>query len=159
VRSDAGQRVATESGFVAQSLHPVAVTSADTRLDGWSRLNMNIRFEQGSSELDDKARQDVQRLAEFMSQPGGADMAVTLVGYSPADDARGLSRLRAQNVRWLLRQQGVDGRVATLAGDATLVAGLDSVQAERNRRVEIWVRTPAGEDTASPRADMAERAQ
>lgn len=120
---------------------------------------MNIRFEQGSSELDDKARQDVQRLAEFMSQPGGADMAVTLVGYSPADDARGLSRLRAQNVRWLLRQQGVDGRVATLAGDATLVAGLDSVQAERNRRVEIWVRTPAGEDTASPRADMAERAQ
>lgn len=159
VRSDAGQRVATESGFVAQSLHPVAVTSADTRLDGWSRLNMNIRFEQGSSELDDKARQDVQRLAEFMSQPGGADMAVTLVGYSPADDARGLSRLRAQNVRWLLRQQGVEGRVATLAGDATLVAGLDSVQAERNRRVEIWVRTPAGEDTASPRADMAERAQ
>lgn len=157
VHSDAGQRVATETGFVAQSLHPVVVETADTRLDGWSRLNMNIRFEEGSSELDDKARQDVQRLTDFLNQSAGAGLVVTLVGYSPADDARGLSRLRAQNVRWQLRQQGVDGRVATLAGDATLVAGLDSVQTERNRRVEIWVRIPAGEEAGSHRADMAER--
>lgn len=157
VHSDAGQRVVTDTGFVAQSLHPVAVTAADTRLGGWSRLNMNIRFEEGSSELDNKARQDVQRLTDFLNNSAGAGMAVTLVGYSPADDARGLSRLRAQNVRWQLRQQGVDGRVATLAGDATLVAGLDSVQAERNRRVEIWVRTAEGKEAGPHRADMAER--
>lgn len=141
-QSNAGQQVVADSGFVAQSLHPVAAVASDSRLDGWQRLNMNIRFEDGSSALDSKAQLDVQRLSRFLAEPTRQDMQVKLVGYSRLDNATpaGLSRLRAQNVRWSLRQQGVDNKVATLAGGDTTVADAASRNVDRNRRVEVWVR-------------------
>lgn len=108
VQSNAGQQVVADSGFVAQSLHPVAAVAPDSSLEGWQRLNMNIRFEDGSSALDSKAQLDVQRLSRFLAEPARQDMQVKLVGYSRLDSATParLSRLRAQNVRWSLRQQG-----------------------------------------------------
>lgn len=114
----------------------------DSSLEGWQRLNMNIRFEDGSSALDSKAQLDVQRLSRFLAEPARQDMQVKLVGYSRLDSATParLSRLRAQNVRWSLRQQGVDNKVATLAGGDTTVADSASGNVDRNRRVEVWVR-------------------
>lgn len=143
VQSDAGQRIVEGSGFVAQALHPVAVNPADARLLGWQRLNLNLRFADGASDLDTKAQVDVERLASYINRQGAGDVQLTLVGFSNPLSSHGqsaLSRLRAQNVRWALRQQGVRSPIETLAGDAVLVADPRSPQADRNRRVEVWIR-------------------
>lgn len=141
VASDAGQQQVAGAGFVAQLPRAVEVDSRDARLQGWQRLNMNVRFREGSSALDRKALDDAGRLADFLAHPARRALRVMLVGYSAEDGRQGLSRLRAQNVRWHLRQQGVTAAVSTLAGDATRVAGGESAFANRNRRVEIWVRS------------------
>ena len=143
VTSDAGQKVVADIGFVAQALHPVAVQSMDSRLKGWRRLNLNFRFDDGTSELDNKAQVDIQRLALYMAKMGDRDHMLTLVGYSNPEQAveqASLSRLRAQNVRWALREDKVHSNIDTLAGEAMAVADPHSVNADRNRRVEVWFR-------------------
>lgn len=143
VSTDAGQTVVDKVGFVAQALHPVTVEPSDARLQRWQRLNLNIRFADGSSDLDNKARADVARLVEYLDQHAAGDLQLTLVGYSNPATLRNqatLSRLRAQNVRWALRDKGVRGKLETLAGAAVSVADPASINADRNRRVEVWVR-------------------
>lgn len=144
VHSDDGQAVVGQAGYVAQSLFAVPLASDDPRLAGWSRMNLNIRFVDGSSGLDNKSLNDVKRLADFLSRPGNQNKSLTLVGFSnPVGGGVSrvsLSRLRAQNVRWALRDQNVKNKAATIAGSAVSVADPKSLNAERNRRVEVWVK-------------------
>lgn len=156
VLADAGQQVVEQNGFVAQAMHPVAVDPADARLLGWQRLNLNIRFADGASDLDNKALVDIERLTTYLNRPPIGAPQLTLVGYSnpaPAQGQAALSRLRAQSVRWALRQQGVRGDIETLAGDSVLVADPQSPQADRNRRVEVWVRRAADPQAVGKVAD------
>lgn len=144
VHSDEGQAVVGQAGYVAQSLFSVPLASEDPRLAGWSRMNLNIRFVDGSSGLDNKSLNDVQRLAEYLSRPGNQSKSLTLVGFSnPVGGGvsqESLSRLRAQNVRWALRERNVKNKAITLAGNSASVADPNSLNAERNRRVEVWVK-------------------
>ncbi|RLU01101.1 substrate-binding domain-containing protein [Ketobacter sp.] len=142
VHSDAGQAVVAESGYVAQALYALAMKSEDGRLAGMQRMNLNIRFQDGSSALDNKSRLDVERLAHFLAQPGHRDSRITLVGFSNPLAGTGratLSRLRAQNVRWALRSEGIRNPISALAGNAVSVSDPASLNADRNRRVEIWI--------------------
>ena len=137
VKSDAGQAIVDKVGFVAQSLHPLNVEASD-----WRRLNMNFRFQGGSSKLDNKATIDVERLVEFINRPENQTMQIKLVGYSNPDansPTTSISRLRAQSVRWALRSKGLSNKVRTEAGNALSVADPDSIHANKNRRVEVWV--------------------
>ncbi|MCG8311704.1 MAG: substrate-binding domain-containing protein [Pseudomonadales bacterium] len=137
VKSDAGQAIVDKVGFVAQSLHPLNVEASD-----WRRLNMNFRFQGGSSKLDNKATIDVERLVEFINRPENQTMQIKLVGYSNPDaktPTTSISRLRAQSVRWALRSKGLSNKVKTVAGNALSVADPDSIHANKNRRVEVWV--------------------
>ena len=142
VHSNAGQRVVARSGYVAQSLYALEMHSDDGRLAGLERMNLNIRFEDGSSALDIKSKLDVERLAHYLSQPQYSGSRITLVGFSnPVDGGSraSLSRLRAQNVRWALRAEGIRNRISALAGNAVAVSDPGSLNADRNRRVEIWI--------------------
>lgn len=144
VQSDAGQSVVNQSGYVAQSLFSVPMdNSDDPRLADWNRMNLNIRFQDNTSSLDNKSLNDVKRLADFLAQESNKGRKITLVGFSnPFQDVSqsALSRLRAQNVRWALRDYGVTNKVITLAGNPVSVADPNSPNAERNRRVEVWIK-------------------
>ena len=143
VRSNTGQSVVDQTGYVAQALFAMTIEPEDGRLAGWQRMNLNIRFEDGSSTLDNKSEQDVQRLAEYLSEGDNEKRKVTLVGFSnPLDGGASqssISRLRAQNVRWALRNKGIRNKLSALAGNAVTVSDPDSLNANRNRRVEVWI--------------------
>ena len=142
VHSNAGQAVVARSGYVAQALYALPMQSDDGRLADLERMNLNIRFQDGSSALDNKSKMDVERLAHFLGQPEHADSRITLVGFSNPLVGTGrasLSRLRAQNVRWALRAEGIRNRISALAGNAVSVSDPGSLNADRNRRVEIWI--------------------
>ncbi|MCG8667913.1 MAG: substrate-binding domain-containing protein, partial [Pseudomonadales bacterium] len=139
IKSDKGQAVVDQTGFIAQSLFPLEVEDNPE----WQRLNMNIRFQEGSSALDNKAAIDVSRLVEFINRPENQYMQVKLVGYSNPTDSNAnpdaVSRIRAQNVRWALRSNGLANKVKTEAGTTMSVADPESINANKNRRVEVWV--------------------
>jgi len=142
VHSNAGQAIVDQTGYVAQALYSLSLPSADGRLSGLLRLNLNIRFQDGSSALDNKSKADIERLVNFLAHPDHRDSRVTLVGFSnpvPGASQASLSRLRAQNVRWALRAAGIRHKVSALAGNAVTVSDPESPNANRNRRVEIWI--------------------
>ena len=142
VHSNAGQSIVARTGYVAQALYAMSLDAADGRLTGLLRLNLNIRFEDGSSALDNKSKLDVQRLAAFLAAAEHRESRITLVGFSnPVTGASqsSLSRLRAQNVRWALRAEGIRHNISALAGSAVAVSDPDSPNGHRNRRVEVWI--------------------
>ncbi|WP_158643543.1 substrate-binding domain-containing protein [Ketobacter alkanivorans] len=143
VRGNAGQSIVAQTGYVAQALFAMAIEPEDGRLAGWQRMNLNIRFEDGSSTLDNKSELDVQRLAEYLSKSGNDKRKVTLVGFSNpvtgGASQSSISRLRAQNVRWALRNKNIRNKLSALAGSAVTVSDPDSLNADRNRRVEVWI--------------------
>lgn len=142
VRHNAGQGIVGQSGYVAQALFSIPVEAEDARLSGWQRMNLNIRFDDSSSSLDNKSEVDVQRLADFLAQSGNEKRKVTLVGFSnplTGTSQANVSRLRAQNVRWALRNREVRNKLSALAGNSVAVSDPASLNAERNRRVEIWI--------------------
>lgn len=149
--SNSGQHIVREVGFVSQalySLEPLPENLTDSQRElfdlGWQRINLNIRFVNGASTLDNKASRDVHRLAKFLDTEKLNIQEVRLVGYSnivPKNASpKVISQLRAQNVRWQLRDIGVKNKIKTSAGKATLVANASSNYGDKNRRVEIWVK-------------------
>ena len=139
--SNAGQGQVKLSGFVSQQIY--ALPSNLGEKNPWWRLNLNIRFQKDTSNLDTKANADVQRLVAFLNNKDHNFSQIRFVGYSnPTNSKRKhspLSRLRAQNVRWALRNVGVKNRIKTVAGSAVFVADPNSIRKEKNRRVEVWV--------------------
>jgi len=139
--SNAGQSQVKYSGFVSQQIY--ALPSNLQEDNSWWRLNLNIRFQKDTSNLDTKANADVQRLVAFLNNKGHKFSRIRFVGYSnPINSKRDhspLSRLRAQNVRWALRNIGVKNRIKTIAGNSVFVADPNSIRKEKNRRVEVWV--------------------
>lgn len=142
VRGNSGQAIVDQTGYVAQALFSLPVEAEDGRLAGWQRMNLNIRFDDASSTLDNKSEIDVQRLADFLSAKENQKRKVALVGFSnpvAGTNHSTISRLRAQNVRWALRGKEIRNKVSTLAGSAVTVSDPHSLNAERNRRVEVWI--------------------
>ncbi len=139
--SNSGQEQVKHSGFVSQQIYALPSDLEDK--SAWWRLNLNIRFQKDTSNLDTKANADVQRLVAFLSNKDHNFSQIQFVGYSnPTNSKRDhspLSRLRAQNVRWALRNIGVKNRIKTVAGSSVFVADPNSIRKEKNRRVEVWV--------------------
>lgn len=149
-QSPAGQAIVERSGFVAQTVRVIdspadpAMPPDYRRLASEARrLSVNFRFQEGSANLDNKARQDIRRLVDYLAAEGkGA--AVTLVGFgdAKADPQRAalLSKLRGMAVRRELVKAGVTPEDVIGLGDALPVAADDDAGRLRNRRVEVWVR-------------------
>ncbi|POA37048.1 substrate-binding domain-containing protein [Pseudomonas sp. GW456-12-1-14-TSB6] len=150
-QSRRGQAIVAANGFIAQTVQAIAVTPNALMPEGYQslsrhaqRLTVNFRFEEGSASLDNKARQDLARVFDYIKHHDKTDRAVTLVGFGDAKDdpARAdlLSKLRAMAVRRELVKNGVVLRevrgfgalmpVATNSGDEGRI---------KNRRVEVWV--------------------
>ena len=151
--SKKGQDVVAESGFISQEI--ISGTAiADVRehpeyqrlIDGAARLSLNFRFHQGSALLDNKARQDVKRLVEYLSRNENHGKELILVGFSDRNEvipmhSLGLSIQRADGVADVLISEGVAPNKVRGFGPAVIIAANDTEQGkEKNRRVEVWVR-------------------
>ncbi|MNL24154.1 putative lipoprotein YiaD precursor [compost metagenome] len=150
-QSSQGQAIVAANGFIAQTVQAMAVTPNALMPEGYQalsrhaqRLSVNFRFEEGSANLDNKARQDLSRVLDYIEQNDKTERRVTLVGFGDAKDdpARAdlLSKLRAMAVRRELVKSGVVLREIRGFGAVMPVAANSADEGRiRNRRVEVWV--------------------
>lgn len=150
-QSPKGQAIVAANGFIAQTVHAIAVTPNALMPEGYQslsrhaqRLTVNFRFEEGSASLDNKARQDLARVLDYIKRNDKTERAVTLVGFGDAKDdpARAdlLSKLRAMAVRRELVKSGVVLREVRGFGALMPVAANSADEGRiKNRRVEVWV--------------------
>ena len=169
--SDEAQGIVAENGYVEQSpdyldfaqqterlAGAVDVPDADFNLNemrllmadirGARRLSTTFRFNLNSVQLDEKAQQDIKRLASLItSSLEGKE--IFLIGFGdasgPYDSGRIISINRANAVKTALLKAGgqnLDAAKIVTKGYSKLmpVACNDTVAGrQRNRRVEVWV--------------------
>ncbi len=150
-QSSKGQAIVAANGFIAQTVQAMSVTPNALMPEGYQalsrhaqRLTVNFRFEEGSATLDNKARQDLSRVLDYIKQHDKTNHEVTLVGFGDAksDPARAdlLSKLRAMAVRRELVKSGVVFREIRGFGAEMPVAANSADEGRiKNRRVEVWV--------------------
>ncbi|WP_285428359.1 phosphate ABC transporter substrate-binding/OmpA family protein [Pseudomonas sp. lyk4-R2A-8] len=150
-QSAKGQAIVAANGFIAQQVQAMAVTPRPSMPDDYQaiardaqRLSVNFRFEEGSASLDNKARQDLQRVVAYLKSHDKLNKQVTLVGFGDAksDPQRAalLSKLRAMAVRRELVRNGVVLRDIRGFGAQMPVAANTADEGRiKNRRVEVWV--------------------
>ena len=112
------------------------------------RLTATFRFRVASFVLDNKAQQDIKRLAALLKRDDYAGRNVKLFGFA---DAQGgfqsnldLSRSRANAVRGALVEEGGDDLGSRLTAKgfselAPVACNTDEDGRQFNRRVEVWV--------------------
>lgn len=146
-QSTSGQTRVEQVGYISQKPILVApdvegITDTDYLLLAKTaqRLSVNIRFKAGSAELDNKAKQDILRLAKLMNEVEYQDKKLLLVGFGDAKQTSSralvLSKLRATRVKSALYELSVASAPVRGYGDIMPVADNDKV---RNQRVEIWL--------------------
>ncbi|KPG97823.1 substrate-binding domain-containing protein [Pseudomonas sp. RIT-PI-r] len=150
-QSRQGQAIVAANGFISQTVHAMSVAPNALMPEGYQslsrhaqRLTVNFRFEEGSANLDNKARQDLARVIDYIKRHDKSERAVTLVGFGDAKDdpARAdlLSKLRAMAVRRELVKNGVVLREVRGFGALMPVAANNADEGRiKNRRVEVWV--------------------
>ena len=146
-----GQAIVAANGFIAQQVQAIGVAPRPSMPDDYQaiardaqRLTVNFRFDEGSASLDNKARQDVQRVVAYIRSHGKLNKKVTLVGFGDTKNdpqrAALLSKLRAMAVRRELVKSGVVLKDIRGFGAQMPVAANTADEGRiKNRRVEVWV--------------------
>jgi phosphate transport system substrate-binding protein len=147
-----GQDVVADNGFVAQNVKtedvsaPAGSPTEYAKLtSGAQRLSLNFRFRTGSSQLDNKALVDLDRVVSFISDLRYSGDNVMLFGFadSTGTDAKNdaLSKDRARTVAGQFEQRGLKAGLVTGFGSRNPVASNETDDGrQKNRRVEIWVK-------------------
>ncbi|MFJ2487275.1 substrate-binding domain-containing protein [Pseudomonas sp. NPDC087639] len=150
-QSRQGQAIVAANGFISQTVQAMTVAPNALMPEGYQslsrhaqRLTVNFRFEEGSASLDNKARQDLARVLDYIKRQNKTDRTVTLIGFGDVKDdpARAdlLSKLRAMAVRRELVKNGVVLREVRGFGAQMPVAANSADEGRiKNRRVEVWV--------------------
>lgn len=146
-----GQDIVAANGFVSQNVNaekfapPPGTPGYTSMTAGAQRLTLNFRFRTGSSELDNKALVDLDRVISFISDLHYSGKDVMLFGFadSTGSDAvnEKLSKDRARAVSDQFEQRGLKAGNVTGFGSHNPIASNDTAEGrEKNRRVEIWVK-------------------
>jgi glucose/mannose transport system substrate-binding protein len=112
---------------------------------GAGKLNIILHFRPGSTQLDNKALDDVRRLLDLLRNSAYAGRTLLLFGFS---DNYGrnranlfISRDRARAVAEELQKQGITPALVAGYGKALPIATNETAEGrEQNRRVEVWLR-------------------
>jgi phosphate transport system substrate-binding protein len=111
------------------------------------RLSVNFRFQRNSAALDDKARQDISRLARFLKSDAVRFKEIMLVGFTDNtgsfDANRTVASNRAASFKAALAAEGIPASQITVKAYGSLLpVACNAIEAgkERNRRVEVWVK-------------------
>ncbi|EAR09736.1 substrate-binding domain-containing protein [Reinekea blandensis] len=151
-RSQAGQQVVAQTGFVSQNLQSMPMPVSGTLPAGYTfisenseRITTNFRFRPGTNHLDNKAMDDLDRLAAFMARPENKDRKLILIGFSDQQNnefrAQLVSEARVIQVKRALAEKGIQSSALTGYGHLNPVASnVDPKYALRNQRIEVWIR-------------------
>tara|TARA_R110001606_G_scaffold210002_7_gene357514 strand:+ start:102284 stop:103474 length:1191 start_codon:yes stop_codon:yes gene_type:complete len=152
VQSQPGQDIVAQSGFFSQNpfavepAYDAGVPESFKRLtERYNRLSVNIRFAEGRTQLDNKAKRDLLRIQHYLQQSGKTGKDLMLIGFADqqTDELRAqmISELRALSVSKSLRDLDIPVAGHTGYGHYMPVgsAGGDAGE-QRNGRVELWVR-------------------
>jgi glucose/mannose transport system substrate-binding protein len=139
--SFAGQKIKIEN----PEIPPRAPREYVKEVSGAGRLSLNFHFLVGTSQLDENASADLDRLVELLADPNYQQRSLLLFGFS--DSAGGakkniaLSKERARAVADQLQMRGIKPSLVNGFGKDLPVASNDSGDGrEKNRRVEVWLR-------------------
>jgi len=148
-----GQEIVEKIGFVGQNVLPTQGATIPNEAPELyrqltvhaDRLSLNFRFRTGSSELDNKALVDLDRVATFLTDLHFTGRNVLLFGFADSTGARqvneALSRDRANTVARQFEQRGITPSEVVGLGPELAVASNQTVDGrEKNRRVEIWLK-------------------
>ncbi|HEX4605617.1 MAG TPA: phosphate ABC transporter substrate-binding/OmpA family protein [Candidatus Angelobacter sp.] len=154
-----GQETVTQNGFVGQTVNPVGPEPLSPRDGNMTaqeakyvratqaavRLPLDFRFRSGSSNLDNKALDDLERVSSFVASPQYAGQSMLLLGFADSSGSREsndrLSADRARIVAEEFRTRGI--KVAETAGfgpERPVASNNTAEGREKNRRVEVWLR-------------------
>lgn len=104
------------------------------------RTSFTIRFRPGSDEFDERARDDLQRIADLMREPQNTGRQVRLLGFAGGETAADASRALAQLVAERLEDLAVPvGEVIGLGTALPVDSNGTPAGRWRNRRVEVWI--------------------
>jgi glucose/mannose transport system substrate-binding protein len=114
-------------------------------VNGAAKLNIIFHFRSGSTQLDDKAQADLNRLIDLLHNPTYQGRHILLFGFS--DNYGGtrqntrISKVRAQAVADQLQSRGLVPSLVTGYGKVLPIAPNETEEGrEQNRRVEVWLR-------------------
>jgi glucose/mannose transport system substrate-binding protein len=137
----AGQTIKIENPKIS----PHAPRQYAKEITGAGKLSLNFRFRAGTSQLDDIASRDLDRLVELLSNPTYQQRHLLLFGFS--DSAGGarkniaLSKDRARAIADQLQMRGIKPSFVNGFGkDAPIASNETEEGREKNRRVEVWLR-------------------
>jgi len=144
-----GQKIVEEIGFISQNPISLAVDTVDSPriysalTQHGKRLSINFRFVPGDANLDNKAKQDVQRVVDYINKNKDDSIQIQLVGFSKlkATESRAkvISKLRTAAVKAELFRQGIVTDAIIGLGADLPVAANEGRSALKNERVEIWL--------------------
>jgi phosphate transport system substrate-binding protein len=110
-------------------------------------LSVNFRFAKNSTALDEKARQDIPRLARLLKSDAVRFKEILLLGFTDNTGTFDANRVVAQNraltFKNALVAEGVAAEKITVKAYGSLLpVGCNAAESgkDRNRRVEVWVK-------------------
>src|SRR5262249_5255122 len=108
------------------------------------RLSINFRFQRNSAAIDDKARQDILRLARFLKSDAFKFKEVLLAGFADNTGSFDANRVvaynRAASFKTALVAEGVPASQITVKAYGSLLpVACNTIETgkEKNRRVEV----------------------
>jgi phosphate transport system substrate-binding protein len=148
--SGMGQNIVAEIGFVGLNLMAAAAAASSAAVPadyrrltiGSDRLSLDFRFREGSSQLDNKAVADLNRVITLVTDLHYSGDNLVLLGFDDSKEAaKTLSKDRADAVALQFQQRGVKAATVVGFGSQLAVASNDTPEGrQKNRRVEIWLR-------------------
>jgi phosphate transport system substrate-binding protein len=150
--SRAGQNILGTIGFVSQTVEAAKPELPEgsprtyvKETSGARRLSLDFRFRTGSSQPDNKALRDLDRVVEFFTAPANQNVDLLLFGFADNTGTTAgnlaLSKDRAKVVAEQLQSRGITPKLVTGYGKELPVASNTTEEGrEKNRRVEVWVR-------------------
>lgn len=151
VASPAGQAVVEAAGLVPVNVKAVQAALPDTAPDrlrqlvaGASRISVDFRFQQNSTELDSRSSRDLERLVAYVKAQRIAPSRVILAAFAdnsgPAPVNLAVSQRRADAVAAAMSKNGIPpGKVAAFGADLPVADNATGDGRERNRRVEVYL--------------------
>lgn len=154
--SDAGQEIVQKAGFVKQTpdlARTVVPAEAPKEyleaIKDAERLSLNLRFRAGSSQLDNKALRDLDRITNMLTLPRFQGGSLVLLGFADGQGSAsvnlGLSKDRAQMIAREFEARGITVASSTGLGSVLPIATNDTEAGrDKNRRVEVWLKSSGG---------------
>lgn len=154
--SDEGQKIVGQNGYIGLDIKASADASrnlGNTTIPdaykkataGAARENFNIHFLSGSSQIDNKAFGDINRLSRQLALPQYQNKQVVLLGFTDdqGEDAANvkLALARANAVANNLKSLGIANSQTIGMGEIMPISSNKTAEGkEKNRRVEVWLK-------------------